>query len=169
MKNPVFLLTILIILNLSCGKSTDQINALRLELRDASCTEAWLEVTGNNGSNVIINRDGLTVKEITLSGSGALVYDDSLLPNTAYVYQAVNPQNGRQSPALPVTTMDTTGHNFTWQVYEFGGGTSSYFLDVAIINENDIWAVGYIGTPEGDYNAAHWDGEKSEMKNIVPM
>jgi hypothetical protein len=152
---------------LSCQKSTDPINALRLELQDVSCTEAWLEVTGGNGSTVIINRDGVKALEVTLTGSGAVVYDDSLLPNTSYTYQAVNPQNGQQSPALPVTTMDTTSHEFTWQIYEFGGYSSSYFKDAAIISENDIWAVGEIVTPEGDYNAAHWDGEKWELIKII--
>jgi hypothetical protein len=166
MKNYLTAVLIILFFILSCQRSTDPVPSLRLELQDVSCTEAWLEVTGGNGSTVIINRDGVTAREVTLTGSGAMVYDDSLLPNTAYVYQAVNPQNGQQSPALPVTTMDTSSHNFTWQVYEFGGYSSSYFNDVAIISENDIWAVGEIVTPEGDYNAAHWDGEKWELKKI---
>jgi hypothetical protein len=74
--------------------------------------------------------------------------------------------------------MDTTSHNFTWETFEFGGEHgSSAFYDVAIINENDIWAVGEIHTYETDtfdslgnwvqpYNAVHWDGEKWELKRI---
>jgi len=68
--------------------------------------------------------------------------------------------------------MDTTSHNFTWQSFTFGGqGGSSTLYDVAIINENDIWAVGemYVydstGTPVL-YNAVHWDGGKWELKRI---
>jgi hypothetical protein len=50
--------------------------------------------------------------------------------------------------------------------------------DVAIINENDIWACGYIYTEDTNrwnedstewidpYNAVHWDGEKWELKRI---
>ena len=64
--------------------------------------------------------------------------------------------------------MDTTSHNFEWQTFEFGGeGGSSTFYDVAIIDENDIWAVGEIYTADDQYNAAHWDGEKWELKKIL--
>jgi len=40
--------------------------------------------------------------------------------------------------------MDTTSHNFTWQTWTFGEHSSSRLYDVAIINENNIWAVGEI-------------------------
>ena len=84
-----------------------------------------------------------------------------------------------QSATVTATTMDTTSHDFTWQTYEFGGqGRHSAFYDVAIIDENDIWAVGEIHTKDTDhwnadstkwlqpYNAVHWDGEKWELKKI---
>ena len=77
-----------------------------------------------------------------------------------------------QSEAVTVTTMDTTSHNFTWQTFTFGGqGGSSTLFDVAIINENDIWAVGemYVYDSTGApvlYNAVHWDGSKWELKRI---
>jgi hypothetical protein len=68
--------------------------------------------------------------------------------------------------------MDTTSHNFTWQIFEFGDFSSDLF-DVAIINENDIWAVGQIfvvdtsSTGYTMYNAVHWDGNKWELKQIL--
>ncbi len=37
---------------------------------------------------------------------------------------------------------------------------------MAIIDENDIWAVGEIYTENDKYNAAHWDGEKWELRKI---
>ncbi|MCD6577892.1 glucosyl transferase, partial [bacterium] len=46
-------------------------------------------------------------------------------------------------------------------------GGSSSFYDVAIIDENDIWAVGEIYTADDKYNAAHWDGEKWELIKIA--
>jgi len=71
------------------------------------------------------------------------------------------------SDTVTVTTMDTTSHDFEWQSWEFGGqGGSSSFYDVAIINENDIWAVGEIYTGDDKYNAAHWDGQKWELIKI---
>ncbi len=43
-----------------------------------------------------------------------------------------------------ITTMDTTSHNFTRQSFTFGQHSSSVLYDVAIIDENNIWAVGDI-------------------------
>lgn len=65
------------------------------------------------------------------------------------------------------TTVDTTSHNFTFTQYTFGGSAgSSYFKDVAIINDSDIWAVGEINTDSGMYNAVHWDGKTWELRNV---
>ena len=66
----------------------------------------------------------------------------------------------------PPTGPDTTSHNFTWTQYTFGGSAgSSYFNDVAVINDSDIWAVGQIfandSTGKYDpifYNVVHWNG-----------
>jgi len=70
--------------------------------------------------------------------------------------------------------MDTTSHNFSWQSWTFGEHSSSVLYDVAIINENDIWAVGEIymndslGNPDPNaYNAVHWDGTEWELKKIT--
>ena len=72
----------------------------------------------------------------------------------------------KQEPG--VTAPDTTSHNFTWTVDTFGigGSGSSYLLDVAIINENDIWAVGKIYTDTDKFNALHWNGIEWELVKI---
>jgi hypothetical protein len=91
----------------------------------------------------------------------------------------VNNQSIIKSGVVTVTTMDTTSHNFTWQTYTFGGvNGSSVLRDVAIINENDIWAIGEIHTADTDqfdsngvwvdpYNAVHWDGNSWELKRAL--
>ena len=80
-------------------------------------------------------------------------------------------ENGTEPPDnLPPS------HDFVWQV-DTVGTRSSYLSDVAIINENDIWAVGEIHTPETDredslgnwvqpYNAVHWNGQEWELQRI---
>lgn len=69
--------------------------------------------------------------------------------------------------------IDTTSHNFTFQTWSFGLHSSSILYDVAIINENDIWAVGEIylndstGQPDPhSYNAIHWDGLNWKITRI---
>jgi len=73
---------------------------------------------------------------------------------------------------ITITTLPTTSHNFTWQTFTFGERTSALY-DVAIIDENNIWAVGEIymndslGNPDPNaYNAMHWNGSKWEIKKI---
>jgi len=65
---------------------------------------------------------------------------------------------------------ESTGDDFSWMMEILAnGGGSSVMFDAAILNENDIWAVGYFARSEhGDpenydyYNAAHWNGEDWE-------
>jgi hypothetical protein len=63
------------------------------------------------------------------------------------------------------------------EIIEFGERYISYIYDVAIINENNIWAVGEIHTEDTytydslgnwiqPYNAVHWDGNTWELKRI---
>ena len=58
-----------------------------------------------------------------------------------------------------------TSHNFTFEIFTFGQHCNSVIYDVAIINENNIWAVGEIymndslGNPDPSlYNIIRWDG-----------
>lgn len=165
---------------------------LALEIPDASCTEAWLRVslTGDDTVStalpVVVKRDAATVMELLLSPPkyDTLVVDDGLEPSQPYSYKAYRRNLAGtalvdSSDSATVTTMDTTSHDFSFETFTFGGepGTgSSAFYDVAIIDENNIWAVGEIktdeydstsGTSYTDYNAAHWDGERWELVKIL--
>jgi hypothetical protein len=166
----IFLLIIFLILY-SCNTTEPTKQNLELGFEDASCTEVWLKVTGEIGSEITLNRDNKEVQKFTLSSSPQTIRNDSLNPNTTYNYRITS--NGEESTAEAVT-LDTTSHNFTWQTWTFGGQAGSCTLyDVAIINENDIWAVGEIymldslGQPDPlPYNAVHWNGKDWELKRI---
>jgi hypothetical protein len=56
---------------------------------------------------------------------------------------------GKKPVNPPPNGADTTSHNFTWRLDTLGTNWS-ILLDVAIVNENDIWAVGEIHTAETD-------------------
>ena len=67
--------------------------------------------------------------------------------------------------------IDTTSHDFNWEMITFDSPYGSGVLnDVAIIDENDIWAVGEIysdsAQPWLPYNAIHWDGSEWELIRI---
>ena len=155
---------------------------LNLSLTDVSCTEAWVELKAQSISfpaQINFLLDGKALKNISLTSSDTTVYIDSLQPNKTYTLQASagigNQVSGIQSNKLSVATLDTTSNNFTWQTFTFGDPTagSSHLSDVAIINENNIWAVGEIymndstGKPDPNaYNTVHWDGSKWKLMRI---
>jgi hypothetical protein len=152
---------------------------LRLEAEDVSCTEAWIKLTTANlqlPATVNVYRNDIVGQTFSLSTKDTVLYIDSLLPAQTYriktTIQTANQQIS--SNELTVTTMDTTSHVFTFQSFTFGEHSSSALYDVAIIDENNIWAVGEIymldslGRPDPNaYNAVHWDGTKWELKRIL--
>ncbi|MHB2154513.1 glucosyl transferase [Calditrichota bacterium GD2] len=160
----------------SCKRSTEPLynpTNLQLKLLDVSCTEAWLSLQAKSdylNKTLKLFKDDKLILEKPLTTEDSLLYVDGLWPNTGYAFKAAVYDGNKlltRSPAVTAATMDTTSHNFEWQTFEFGGeGGSSSFYDVAIIDENDIWAVGEIYTANDKYNAAHWDGEKWELKKV---
>jgi hypothetical protein len=173
-----FLLFIsLFIISISCDSTEPPTNiSLTLKLEEVSCTEAWLQLTTNNiqlPATINLLKNNSVTQTFSLGTKDSLLYIDSLLPNQNYSFQVSNIHNPVSSSKVPVITLDTTSHNFTWQTFTFGQHSSSTLYDVAIINENDIWAVGEIymndslGNPDpNSYNAVHWDGTNWELKKV---
>jgi len=166
------LLSLTFLAQLSCNTTDPKLESeLKLELKDVSCTEAWLQLTTNNiqlPATINLLKNNTVAQTFSLSTQDSLLYIDSLLPNQNYKFKVVaNTTNNPQPTTNEVLaqTMDTTSHNFTWQTFTFGQHSSSVLYDVAIINENDIWAVGEIymndslGQPDPKrYNAVKWNG-----------
>jgi len=188
MKRTILLSLFFYLLSLifsSCERLTEPLGRqeISLTIESAEVTEVWLRLKVEPADSRMIytvQRDTHIVFNDALDTADTLLHDENLEPANDYTYHAFRYLNGnRLKPEVTVqtTTMDTTSHNFTWQTYEFGEKSSSAFYDVAIINENDIWAVGEIYTKDSytydslgnwidPYNAAHWDGEKWELKRL---
>jgi len=143
---------------------------------DASCTEAWITLKVNNIAGAKVYRGDSLLFNLTLQNIDTTLYDEGLLPNHVYKYHTsiqLYSNSNAVTKELTLQTMDTTSHNFTWQTFTFGQHSSSVLYDVAIINENNIWAVGEIymndslGNPDPHaYNAVHWDGIKWDLIRI---
>lgn len=176
MKHRITLM-LLLLLVISCSTTEPDGGSLELKLEDVSSTEVWLRLSKINTSqpaNVSVKRDGEEVYNFTLTKSDTVLKDTKLQPAKSYSYIATNLTSG-VTVTTTTTTMDTTNHELNWSEYTFGGGafSGSYFNDVAIIDENNIWAVGavYLKDSLGNddptpYNAVHWDGNKWEAKRI---
>ena len=138
-------------------------------------TEAWLKLqTHEANCEVQIKRGNKVILRTAEINKDTVVYDSTLLPVHNYTYTLLiqrGKEKWRKVQEVHITTMDTTSHDFQWEVIEFPSPYGSGALyDVAIINENDIWAVGEIYSdstqPWLPYNAVHWDGSKWELKKI---
>ncbi len=179
----VFITTIsLSVLFSSCTKDMPvqpDLSGINFLVEDVTSTEVILRVNVNldKGNRVLINRNDSLIYDINLFGGDTLIIDERLLPGREYRYTGVLlNNNGERSYGneIKVRTLDTTTRNFTWQVFEFGDDLAASFLrDVAIIDENNIWAVGGIYLADSSrpgnhifYNALHWDGNKWEFKKI---
>jgi len=164
----------------SCNKPTEPAKeSISVTVEDVSCTEAWLKISDTNANPnimVIVKRDDIDILILNLNKADTVIVDENRLPNKTYTYRAVKQQGSNlieASKPVTATTLDTTSHNFTWQTFEFGEYSSSTFYDVAIIDENNIWAVGeiYMKDSLGNYdpifyNAAHWNGTNWQLKKI---
>lgn len=69
------------------------------------------------------------------------------------------------NPVKPNGVVDTTSHDFVWEIDTLGK-YPSILMDVAVIDENTILAVGDINTDSGRFNAARWDGCKWTVFDI---
>ncbi len=156
--------------------------SLTLTVEDVSCTEAWIKLSASGTelpASVKLYANDTLKQTLELTTADTLIYDEGLLPNRTYAYRAelIKPQKPTvKSQTVTATTLDTTSHDFTWETFTFGGANgSSYLRDVAIINENDIWAVGEIHTEDDfdslghyqPYNAVHWNGEEWELRRVM--
>ncbi len=154
---------------------------ITLTFEDASCTEVWLKIKADS----LTLPAELTLKQYNPTGDSlskifvlntqdSVLYIDSLLPNQTYNYQVVlSTDTTIKSEKVVAQTLEPTSHNFTWQTFTFGEHSSSVLYDVAIIDENNIWAVGAIymndslGNPDPiPYSIAKWDGVRWELKKI---
>lgn len=151
---------------------------MNLTLEDVSCTEAWIKIATANlqlPMEAELLKDGVIAKTINIATPDTILYIDSLLPNRSYQFKSTvrSPQSAIMSNEIDVQTMDTTSSNYNFQIYQLGEYQQSRINDIAIINGNDIWAVGEIylldstGVPDANaYNAVHWDGNEWKLLRL---
>ncbi len=182
MKSIIILFAVL--LATGCRHATEppppvHVSSVLLTVEDALCTEVWLKLaftdtsgarnfavfrTGGSGTNQTLFTGRLIAKDTTL-------VDTTAQPASKYTYAAYR-LNGNTlvdwSSDLSVTTMPTTSHNFNWQIDTLGSGNSSYLKDVAIIDDNNIWAVGeiYLSGETTRYNAAVFNGSTWSIQRV---
>ena len=153
------------------------IKSIWLSAEDIGVTDAFIHIILSNdtkSSNFSLKLNGKTI--FNASARDTLIFSDSLLPKHTYTYRAYR-LNGAivfdSSDALTISTLDTTSHNFTWEIDTLGDGNSSVLYDVAIINDTLAYAVGEIYKKDSTeqfetefYNIAKWNGSAWKFERI---
>ncbi len=153
---------------------------LRLDTLFVDPTQIWLRVYTIDSTNVgliELYRDSVPILAGMVSRNEITTVDSGLLPNFAYNYRAYRWENGIRvdsTALLVVRTMDTTSHNFTWEMDTLGDGASSVLNDLAIINDTLVYAVGkiYLKDSTGNfdplpYNLAEWNGKRWALQRAT--
>jgi len=142
---------------------------LSLDYRGANFV--WFRLSMADSGSVqsyTIKRNNTELCSGRFFGADTLITDDTVLPDSTYIYKAYRTKRGNpvdSSDAVEVITMDTTSHDFHWEIDTLGDYGSS-LKDVYAISENDVWVVGEIETSEDRFNAAHWDGDTWDLIQI---
>jgi len=173
--------SVVLLLGLSCKNEPTKTEhrAIKLTAEDASCIEAWLRIeVWTKPSTVILQKGDSTIATLQLTTTDTVLLDEGLKPSQTYRYtaQLINPippvwLDDELSSQVEVRTMDTTSHDFRWEIYTLGDGTgSSCLYDVAIINDTLAYAVGEIYQDYYKdyqiYNVAKWNGREWELMKV---
>ena len=106
-----------------------------------------------------------------------LLLDDSLRANHQYtykVYRVITTSTIDSSAPTTITTMDTTSHNFMWEIDSLGDVGSSVLYDVAVVSDTLAFAVGEIYKKDSlgnwinpPYNFARWNGKNWKLSTVL--
>ncbi|MDA3871728.1 MAG: hypothetical protein PF551_05180 [Candidatus Marinimicrobia bacterium] len=116
---------------------------IELEIYETYCTSIELKITMLDSvkeKEYSVKRNDSLIATGTMTDNQIIITDEDLEPNTQYTYKAYSKND--ESELVTAITMDTTSHNFTWTIDTLGIYGSS-LRDVAIIDENNIWVVGW--------------------------
>ena len=168
------LLLIVVFLTISCKECTTEPTVyppteLSMDYRGASFV--WLRLSMADSGSVqmyTIQRNSKDLKSGYFRGTDTLIIDDTVLPDSNYVFKAFRIRNGNSvdsSEAVDVLTLDTTSHNFRWEIDTLGD-YGSVLNDVFAFSENEVWVVGEIEVDSDNFNAAKWNGSEWSLSKI---
>ncbi len=118
---------------------------------------------------VRINRNDSTVFDLIEFFGDTTIIDSTVTPSRFYSYELFRVLDGElmdSSIIIDGTTLDTTSHDFSWQIDRIGL-PGSFLNDITIVSSENIWAVGLILTDSLVGNAVHWDGVSWRVLQIV--
>ena len=143
------LLTFAVFVFVSCTPTEPQIKKnITIQEYDVAVMEAYIHLSfeSKRERNLQLYRDNKLVYNFVCNRKDTIIVDTALTESTSYKY-VIKQVNRKtiiaESNEISIATLKPISHNITWTVYDFepqfSGGA---FLDISVINENNIWAVG---------------------------
>ena len=179
--NPKFLLIILsVFIFTACPEPIEHRDTtIMLEEVFTNCTQTKLRIsvidTTDEWKFDLKRNNQAFKKNKRVYSSDTVIVDRTLEPNTSYTYRAYW-KDGFQvidsSESITITTLDTSSRDFIWEVENLHTpslGQSNEWNDVAIIEDDNIWVVGFLETDTATYNVARWNGNEWEFILISPQ
>lgn len=180
LKSFIFSLLSLLSLSLvtSCDTTEPKSHRIILNEKSVASTEVWLELNVEGFTlpqKVELIRNGKAIRNIVATKRNTIVFDDNLKPLTNYDYVAKLSERLFIADVSQIRTLDTTSHDFTWEIFYFGNGIGNSVLeDVEIIDDNNIWVVGDIqdagfdkdGVWQDQHNVVRWNGSEWQTDRI---
>lgn len=153
--------------NLQCKKPTppdSYVPSIHIEIEELGVTEVWLKIKFTSTDvpkGFSIKRNGNTIAYVPNPSTDTVLIDTDLLPNQIYFYRAYKLIDNKiidSSDLLQVTTLDSTSHEFTWEIDTLGG-IQSRVNGLWGSDINNVYAVGYFNLDTTSH-LARWDGSK---------
>jgi hypothetical protein len=129
-----------------------------------------IKTTQHNPGRIIkLYRDYSQLILYPASASDTVIIDDNngtgLSLNTSYTWYAVSTDSKGMikdsSNRIEVSTLDTTSHDYSWEVIIPGGATYSNDLhDVWGLDDNNVYAAGAVTLNDTTRAVLKWDGQK---------
>jgi hypothetical protein len=124
-------------------------------------------------------RDATVIWNGVVSARDTIFVDSTLQVRTTYTYSAIAIRDSVDSVAtspVSVTTLDTTSHQFNYDIQSFGDFPPNAIYDVAILREDFAVAVGEIylrdslgGFDPLPYNYLQWDGSSWHLSKAAAV
>ncbi|MFQ5706308.1 MAG: hypothetical protein ACE5HO_02610 [bacterium] len=161
-------ITMLLFIFLSCGGDNvtgPQVPTIELQAMRVEAIEVALRVSLTDTlvpRTFEIRRDGATIFAGQMRGTETTVVDTTVLPAQSYLYRAFRLQEGQptdSSNVVTLTTLDTTSHDYTWEIQTIGVFQAS-LSDVWGTSPTNVYAVGRVEVPQGETqsNIIQFDG-----------
>jgi|GEM_PF-5297360 len=179
-RNSILLLVALSLALFTCRKDVtglleidESIMKVTVLKEGASFAAVRVSIDSNAGEkDYTLQLNGQEIITGQFSGTDTLVFIDSLVPATEYSLRGRYWRKGQLagiSGEEKITTLPLSSNDFTWRV-DTVGTFPAQANDLAVIDENNVWAVGYFPRYEGEpspvSNAVKWNGHGYEYYKI---